>query len=455
MTTVVAFELPWGHYHATPWNRSANEGAVEWPPSPWRLLRALYSAWKVHSPGIPEDAVVPVLQALSTPPCYVLPPFTETHTRHYMPGVKYAKGVETDTDKVLDTFVVTSPSSSSLWVEWPCDLNEVQRSVLAELVSGIRYLGRAESIVDASLVDGAGRGERFEPLVEATNDPTVRVLAPELPLEIDKLIWTTTKVRKERRLVPPATQWLTYRKPEPTRPVRRSVAPKVRSATAVRFAIGGAVLPSRYDAVMVGDLLRRACMSRRGSPSAVLSGKDADGVILRGLHGHAHYLALASQRRIDTAVVWAPGGFSEDDLDSMETLRELWAPEYLDGVTRRRITLVGYGDIRDIAPELCGLSRAWESTTPYSPVHHHRGELIDQLSADVNRELSMRQLPAATSVELVEGPWLRYRRYRPGKESIRGSRPAYGLRLHFDEAVTGPLALGQLSHFGLGIFRPL
>ena len=28
-------------YHATPWDAHVNEGRVEWPPSPWRLLRAL------------------------------------------------------------------------------------------------------------------------------------------------------------------------------------------------------------------------------------------------------------------------------------------------------------------------------------------------------------------------------------------------------------------------------
>jgi CRISPR-associated protein Csb2 len=34
------------------------------------------------------------------------------------------------------------------------------------------------------------------------------------------------------------------------------------------------------------------------------------------------------------------------------------------------------------------------------------------------------------------------------------SRPGMGLRLEFDEPVPGPLMLGQLSHFGYGIFVP-
>jgi len=35
-----------GRFHATPWGRHVNEGAPEWPPSPYRLVRALYDTWK-------------------------------------------------------------------------------------------------------------------------------------------------------------------------------------------------------------------------------------------------------------------------------------------------------------------------------------------------------------------------------------------------------------------------
>ena len=33
--------FPGGRYHATPWGHHVNEGLIEWPPGPWRLLRAL------------------------------------------------------------------------------------------------------------------------------------------------------------------------------------------------------------------------------------------------------------------------------------------------------------------------------------------------------------------------------------------------------------------------------
>ena len=46
MPVIIKLRFPGGRYHATPWGRHVNEGAVEWPPSPYRLVRALYDAWK-------------------------------------------------------------------------------------------------------------------------------------------------------------------------------------------------------------------------------------------------------------------------------------------------------------------------------------------------------------------------------------------------------------------------
>ena len=42
----LSIRFPAGRFHATPWGRHVNEEAPEWPPSPWRLLRALVATWK-------------------------------------------------------------------------------------------------------------------------------------------------------------------------------------------------------------------------------------------------------------------------------------------------------------------------------------------------------------------------------------------------------------------------
>ena len=55
LTITVHFDL--GRYHATPWGRNVNEGTVEFPPSPWRVLRALYSVWKTRCGDLPVNDV--------------------------------------------------------------------------------------------------------------------------------------------------------------------------------------------------------------------------------------------------------------------------------------------------------------------------------------------------------------------------------------------------------------
>jgi CRISPR-associated protein Csb2 len=52
---VVELRFLTGRYHATPWGRNVNEGATEWPPSPYRLVRALYDAWKRKRPDWPAE----------------------------------------------------------------------------------------------------------------------------------------------------------------------------------------------------------------------------------------------------------------------------------------------------------------------------------------------------------------------------------------------------------------
>jgi CRISPR-associated protein Csb2 len=56
----LAIRFPAGRFHATPWGRHVNEGAAEWPPSPWRLLRALVATWKRKldaDPGCSREVV--------------------------------------------------------------------------------------------------------------------------------------------------------------------------------------------------------------------------------------------------------------------------------------------------------------------------------------------------------------------------------------------------------------
>lgn len=463
MPTTLTLSFPWGRYHANPWGRSVNEAAVEWPPSPWRLLRALYATWKNRRPDLSEAEVLSLLGTLAEPPRYLLPEFTVAHTRHYLPGINHRAGVKSDTAKTFDTFVAMQ-RDANVSVQWPFELDTVELGVLQELVSSLAYLGRAESIVDVSVQDAPpASGPWLEPDVDVS--PATRVLAPELPLDVDALTLSPAQVRAQRRLQPPGTRWISYPTPELARPmVQRPPRPRTR-VFAARLAITGTALPPRHAAVAVADLLRWALirkydMERSGRTSSTISGKDELGVPNRGPHEHAHYLAFSRRpddRRLDTLAVWAPGGLSDGELLAIGRCEELWvAPgRQVEGVSGRtlRLGLEAVGDAESVIPELVGPARGWVSHTPYAPTRHRSGAQEVQLLEDARAELAYRDLPDVETVDVVRGDWLAYRRYRLN-ERLRAQRRAHGLRLHFAEPVMGPLALGQLSHFGLGLFVP-
>jgi len=173
--TVLELRFPAGRYHATPWGRHVNEGAVEWPPSPWRIVRALVATWYLKArkdEEIPERTIRALADALSQPPVFRLPRATTAHTRHYMP---YNEGKNEKTTKVFDTFVQL-PVRDAILVAWDVALPAEQLAALQTLAGRLGYFGRAESLVEARVLEGIQQGledmraGRTQPLAEAFGD---------------------------------------------------------------------------------------------------------------------------------------------------------------------------------------------------------------------------------------------------------------------------------------------
>src|SRR5947208_5829897 len=151
--TVLELHFPAGRYHAAPWGRHVNEGAVEWPPSPWRIVRALIATWYLKArrdEEISEHTIRALIDALlSQSPVFRLPRATTAHTRHYMP---YNEGKNEKTTKVFDTFVQLSERDAIL-VAWDLVLPAEQLAALQILAARLGYFGRAESLVEARVLD--------------------------------------------------------------------------------------------------------------------------------------------------------------------------------------------------------------------------------------------------------------------------------------------------------------
>jgi CRISPR-associated protein Csb2 len=146
---IIQISFPARRYHATPWDAHVNEGRIEWPPSPLRIIRALLAVgytklgW-VKGPS--PSAQSAILKLSSAPPAYSLPKGTESHTRHYMP-------TKDKTAKVFDAFLRFNDPDAVLQILFDVEFTDAERSTLAELVGGLTYLGRAESWAEASLLD--------------------------------------------------------------------------------------------------------------------------------------------------------------------------------------------------------------------------------------------------------------------------------------------------------------
>lgn len=183
--------FPGGRYHATPWDHQVNEGVVEWPPCPWRLLRALVATWYGKArEEVGEETVRRLVEALAGElPAYHLPRAAPAHTRHFMPPYQGNK------TKVFDAFLHLAPGQA-VWALWPgLTLDPVLEEALDLLLGRLGYLGRAESWVEARRRPPAqapapntlplGSGEAAAEDEPSPLDPleteVTRVLAPATP----------------------------------------------------------------------------------------------------------------------------------------------------------------------------------------------------------------------------------------------------------------------------------
>ena len=195
MSTTLAIRFPLGRYHANPWDRAVNEGASEWPPSPWRLLRALVATWHTRWPDLPAPVLDGLLDSLADPPSYYTPATLPGHTRHYLPDLDHQKGETGRTDLTLDPFLSVR-LNEDLLVRWDADLPDEQRHALAKLAELLPYLGRAESACEARLLDSAPVPDATWWRAGAAGSHRTRLLAPTRPLSRTVLEASTVDIRK-------------------------------------------------------------------------------------------------------------------------------------------------------------------------------------------------------------------------------------------------------------------
>ena len=464
----VTFDL--GRYHATPWDAHANDGAVEWPPSPWRVQRALYAVARTHVGLQPHaDAIDRALRklALAAPPAYDLPPSTVAHTRHYFPSRLHAPSRPGETDLVFDAFRALDPEAA-LGIWWDVELERPERAGLAATARALSHLGRSESVSSAAVVDAdppahatrvleagdgpAPVGDRIDLLVvdPASGEDPLAVLAQDVGT-----------LRRQRFRHPPGTRFVTYLvEDQRSRQVTDEGGDHRERPTIARYRIVGGGRPPLREAVAIGSVMRDALQSKFGGGdrrkrSPCFSGRAGDDP-RADQHLHAHYLVTPDReaRRADHVTVWAPEGFGAEEVTALARVSRLthWT---FDNPVEVVLTALGTEETLQL-PALLGESDVWRSLTPFAlPRHPKRrgGRIVGTPEEQIAREWLHRHPDGAQllDVTLLDGDWTSFRRSRPGA-SRQGAPQLVGARLRFDRPVHGPIALGALSHFGLGLF---
>ena len=507
------FRFPAGRWHATAWGTHVNEGVPEWPPSPWRICRALYATWfHKHQSTLPRSVIDGLIEDLIEAPLprFYLPITVSAHTRHYMPSIEGKKESKT---KIFDTFAQFSKPdpSNRIGVQWDVNLSPERKEALGRLLSTMSYFGRAESLVEATLLpDDAPRfainsmptygEESLDEDAEST-----RLVAP-LP-QIEYSLWKEETLhrlnqsggRKKKIALPehvrdcllidtaewksgqwsqaPGSRWVIYNRPARSfqvRPRSHQTTSNQTTPTLARFAIAGDVPPDITQALSLGNRLHLALVKwSDGSP--VFTGCDENKQPLTG-HQHAFYLSEPSGPRgeIRYINIYAPMGFGPIERQALERLRSIW--DYDSRRLKIVLLSVGHPNRRnetEISP-LFATSSVWTSITPFVSTRHPKttnngtpkcdenGLQIGSPSHDLLRLLTLgRPDLLRPSIETIPGPilprrltWLDYQHQRRNGQGTRSNSRGHGFRLTFPEPVTGPITLGYSSHFGLGLFVP-
>ena len=509
MQVVLKQTFPLGRFHANPWRMFPFEDPHgEWPPSPWRLLRAILA----RSHQLERECGVqcqPWRDSLVRAFCtstfgWHLPPFSwrGPGLQQYHPGdfafdppdwknkkvnaiKKYRPTLVRDNFWVIDRSE-TDPSSGMVW--WILDgerWSDSDFNWLDASLGRMTYFGRAEAITEIQRVEKVPEDIQVNCVLEQNpSSGSVPVLVPTVGATLEQVQAVTDDPSVKNSTVPPGALWLHAKRPvRPPARLRRSNPKPKKAKQLIQFAVGSRVSPKPQSVVVLAQRLRgRVIREFLGSSwqtadltqryaVRLLTGKEADGSPLQDdRHPHTRFGMLFDEEigKATRFLVWRNQPFTDDEehaiLNAAE--REL---EIAFGKERAKsswtIRLVPLNSQVQAPSGFDAQShRRWKSATFYVPpryMYNRRGRVKQGESPEEQIRLELvRQGYDVTdlviSVDYQATEWVqvhRPRRMRRSQdEATNAERRGFRVSLTFAKPVSGPISLGHSSHFGLGLF---
>lgn len=502
MRIVLRQEFPLGRFHATPWRVNPfDDPHGEWPPSPWRLVRAVTARWyqwarEAETP--PDEAELESLLIALCKSTYAfhLPadarkgsPLRQYHPTEFgwRPAEKKKAGMRSyGTSLVQDNYWCIPPESPLWWFIEGKGWNDELCARLAQCLERLTYFGRAETLTYICVADPTETIPSPNcTLADKRTTGAVPVLMPldnATRADIERVADDPESVKGN---VPPGARFLYAVKP-PRLPSRERRKPPAHRPDChlMQFALGWNIAPEpraivRLTSRFRGAVLKELLHIKTGDTSSTWSkvdadlretvadmfGKDANGAPFKGQRRHTEFFAWCEGSQPTRLIVWRGARAFDADEQSAILLaasRDVsWAAANSNG-DEWKVRLVPLD--RDVpAPpgfDTCS-SAVWESVTPYVPPRHHlRGGKErdgESLAEQIQRELEHRGITEQVKIELDGSPvWMSVHvpRREASKREFIGDRRGQKVRLHFATPVAGPIRLGHSSSFGLGLFRP-
>jgi len=506
MRLILRQSFPLGRFHATFWKANPFDAEVagEWPPSPWRLTRAVVARWyqwRRETTGTwPDDELDRLVRAFcNSDYSFYLPEQTRRSVilRQYHPvefgwnpASKKEAGVKSyGTSLVQDNAWCIPPDEDLFWfiegASWTFELAQI----LDQCVQRIVYFGRAETLTSLSRIDDApvsANVKLFETKASGNLAPVLVPSSDATRADIERV----TQDKLAARNIPQGARLLYAQIPPrpPARELRRR-APRRSETHLIQFALGWVVPPepratvrltARFRAAVLRNLIHLttngAAARWSDAPAniresiAEMSGKDSLGKALRGPRRHTEFLLWWEGDAPTRLLVWRGArALDEDEQEAIlrAATQELsWAALGPDAESWK-IKLIPLDNAVAPPPGFDGMpATVWQSLTPYVPPRHHlrhgKPRPAESIENQVRRELTARGVIAGIEVTVEE---IKYKHpswvavHLPRRDVAArpfiGDRRGFWLQLQFDRPVTGPIRLGHSSSFGLGLFKPI
>lgn len=444
MAVCVEIDLLTGAYEA-----HDSTGAPEWPPHPYRFWAALVAVAGPTRTAEQSEALE-ALARLGPPVVWAAPlpkgACVDPQWTVYVPSLKkdkLGKRVARWADRAV------RPPVPKLRFEWCDDLDRRHLEVLGDLAEKVSYLGRAGCYVVASCFKQSAPPPaglvRWEPCSGIDASVQLRVPAEGLLAQLDEG-FRAELFAEQRRPAP----MVGYRRADNPREVVGGPWTRI-----VRWRLAQGELPGQY-VLPACEQLRAAVLSIMGdSCPPTITGHAAPGDEPPPFHaawmalvdvGHEH----ASGRVMGFAAALPAGA----PLPPMPEVLRLWG---------RGFPFAEVDDSRTVhwalsAARWTGESSVWASATPVSlPWSGNRSGFRSAARRAVRAACRKAGFPDPEEVEVQDEPFLKgslpARHYVRTRDGGQRRRACHAL-VRFPVPVMGPVALGPLRHFGLGVLVP-